>query len=256
METFSTEKSIISLGPWLETPTGNYVRNWEHARLDELTVDIFGFNATQLGLPQIQALRASRMPHTWLTDTNVPSTDSNNEARRIVVVQDFEELPYASASIDLIVLPHVLEFATEPHQVLREVERVLIPEGQLIICGFNPYSFWGARQMLGRLSESYFLPQEGEFISLPRMRDWLKLLNMEVSNGYFGCYAPPCESEKWLNRFSFMENIGERWWPYLGAVYVVQAIKRVKGMHLIGPALKRQKAGAPQGVPATNKIHR
>ncbi len=232
------------------------MRNWEHARLDELTVDIFGFNATQLGLPQIQALRASRMPHTWLTDTNVPSTDSNNEARRIVVVQDFEELPYASASIDLIVLPHVLEFATEPHQVLREVERVLIPEGQLIICGFNPYSFWGARQMLGRLSESYFLPQEGEFISLPRMRDWLKLLNMEVSNGYFGCYAPPCESEKWLNRFSFMENIGERWWPYLGAVYVVQAIKRVKGMHLIGPALKRQKAGAPQGVPATNKIHR
>lgn len=217
-------------------------------------MDIFGFNATQLGLPQIQALRASRMPHTWLTDTNIPSAD--NEARRIVVVQDFEELPYASASIDLIVLPHVLEFATEPHQVLREVERVLIPEGQLIICGFNPYSFWGARQMLGRLSESYFLPQEGEFISLPRMRDWLKLLNMEVSNGYFGCYAPPCESEKWLNRFSFMENIGERWWPYLGAVYVVQAIKRVKGMHLIGPALKRQKAGAPQGVPATNKIHR
>ncbi|MES2027211.1 MAG: methyltransferase domain-containing protein [Pseudomonadota bacterium] len=256
METFSTEKSIISLGPWLETPTGNYVRNWEHARLDELTVDIFGFNATQLGLPQIQALRANRMPHTWLTDTNIPSADNDNDARRIVVVQDFEELPYASASIDLIVLPHVLEFATEPHQVLREVERVLIPEGQLIICGFNPYSFWGARQMLGRLSESYFLPQEGEFISLPRMRDWLKLLNMEVSNGYFGCYAPPCESEKWLNRFSFMENIGERWWPYLGAVYVVQAIKRVKGMHLIGPALKKQKAGAPQGVPATNKIHR
>lgn len=232
------------------------MRNWEHARLDELTVDIFGFNATQLGLPQIQALRANRMPHTWLTDTNIPSADNDNDARRIVVVQDFEELPYASASIDLIVLPHVLEFATEPHQVLREVERVLIPEGQLIICGFNPYSFWGARQMLGRLSESYFLPQEGEFISLPRMRDWLKLLNMEVSNGYFGCYAPPCESEKWLNRFSFMENIGERWWPYLGAVYVVQAIKRVKGMHLIGPALKKQKAGAPQGVPATNKIHR
>ncbi len=219
-------------------------------------MDIFGFNATQLGLPQIQALRANRMPHTWLTDTNIPSADNDNDARRIVVVQDFEELPYASASIDLIVLPHVLEFATEPHQVLREVERVLIPEGQLIICGFNPYSFWGARQMLGRLSESYFLPQEGEFISLPRMRDWLKLLNMEVSNGYFGCYAPPCESEKWLNRFSFMENIGERWWPYLGAVYVVQAIKRVKGMHLIGPALKKQKAGAPQGVPATNKIHR
>lgn len=256
METFSTEKSIISLGPWLETPPGNYVRAWEHARLDALTVDIFGFNATQMGLPQIQALRANRMPHTWLTDTHIPAADHDNELNPLVVVQEFEELPFASASIDLIVLPHVLEFAKEPHQVLREVERVLIPEGQLIICGFNPFSLWGARQMLGRLSDAYFLPQEGEFISLPRLKDWLKLLNMEVSGGHFGCYAPPFETEKWLNRFSFMENAGDRWWPYLGAVYVVQAIKRVKGMHLIGPAWKAQKAGAPQGVPATNKIHR
>ena len=79
---------------------------------------------------------------------------------------------------------------------------------------------------------------------------------MEVSGGYFGCYAPPCETQKWLDRFNFLENIGERWWPYLGAVYVVQAVKRVRGMHLIGPAWKTQKATAPQAVPATNKIHK
>ncbi len=256
MDNSSSEKSIISLGPWLESPAGNYVRNWEQACLEELTADIFGFNATQIGLPQIQALRGSRMPHTWLTDTHIPAAGYDNETKPLVVVQEFEELPYASASIDLIVLPHVLEFAAEPHQVLREVERVLIPEGQVIICGFNPYSLWGSRQMLGRLSDAYFLPQEGAFISLPRMKDWLKLLNMEVGNGCFGGYAPPFESEKWLNRFSFMEEAGERWWPVLGAVYIVQAIKRVKGMRLIGPAWKAQKAAAPQGVPATNKIHR
>lgn len=255
MEKSSSEKSIISLGPWLETPAGNYARNWEHARLDELTVDIFGFNATQIGLPQIQALRASRMPHTWLTDTHIPASGYDNETRPLVVVQDFEDLPFASSSIDLIVLPHVLEFAKEPHQVLREVERVLIPEGQVIISGFNPYSLWGARQMAGRLSESYFLPEEGEFISLPRVKDWLKLLNMEVSGGQLGCYAPPCDTEKWLKRFTFMENAGDQWWPYFGAVYVVQAIKRVKGMRLIGPAWKAQKAVAPQGVPVTNKLH-
>lgn len=253
MQTFSSEKPIISLGSWLGTAAGNYVRNWEHARLDELTVDIFGFNATQLGLPQIQALRASRMPHTWLTDTNPPAPAQASEERRVVVIEDFEDLPFASSSIDLIVLPHVLEFAKEPHQVLREVERVLIPEGQVIISGFNPYSLWGARQLAGRLTESYFLPEEGEFISPTRLKDWLKLLNMEVGDGHLGCYAPPCETEKWLHRFSFMENAGDKWWPFLGAVYVVQAIKRVKGMRLIGPAWKTQKATAPQGVPATNK---
>lgn len=256
MDNFSSEKSIISLGSWLESPAGNYVRNWEQACLEELTADIFGFNATQIGLPQIDALRGSRMPHTWLTDMQLPVPGYNNDLKPLVAIQEFEELPYASASIDLIVLPHVLEFAAEPHQVLREVERVLIPEGQLIICGFNPWSLWGSRQMLGRLSDAYFLPQNGEFIGLPRIRDWLKLLNMEVGSGCFGCYAPPCESEKWLNRFAFMENAGERWWPVLGAVYVVQAIKRVKGMRLIGPAWKTKKAKAPQGVPATNKIHR
>ena len=231
------------------------MRTWEQARLDVLTADIFGFNAIQIGLPQINALQANRMPHKWLSDTHLPfSTGSGNAVP--VAVHDFAELPFASQSLDLVVLPHVLEFAAEPHQVLREVERVLIPEGQVIICGFNSASLWGARQVAGRLTGAHFLPLDGEFISLPRLKDWLKLLNMEVNRGHFGCYAPPCATDKWLNRFSFMEKAGGRWWPYFGAVYIVQAIKRVKGMRLIGPVWSKQTAKAPQGVPATNKIHK
>lgn len=256
MQDPSSEKPIISLGPWLDTPAGNYVRAWQQARLDLLTADIFGFNAMQIGLPQINALQANRMPNKWLTDTHLPSGNDDGTRSPIVVVHDFAELPFASQSLDLVVLPHVLEFATEPHQVLREVERVLIPEGQVIICGFNPASLWGLRQVAGRLSGAHFLPQDGEFISLPRLKDWLKLLNMEVNRGHFGCYAPPCTTDKWLTRFSFMEKVGDRWWPYLGAVYMVQAIKRIRGMRLIGPAWGKKAANAPQGVPATNKIHK
>lgn len=253
MEQPLSEKRIIALGPWLETPVGSYVRNWQQQRLDMLTADIFGFNALQIGLPQIQALHANRMPNKWLTDTHLPPV---GDVSPIVVVHDFAELPFASQSLDLVVLPHVLEFAEEPHQVLREVERVLIPEGQVIICGFNPASLWGLRQVAGRLTGAHFLPQNSEFISLPRLKDWLKLLNMEVNRGHFGCYAPPCMTEKWLNRFSFMEQAGDRWWPYLGAVYIVQAIKRVRGMRLIGPAWTKKAATAPHGVPATNRIHK
>jgi SAM-dependent methyltransferase len=256
MENRSPEKAIIALGPWLDTPVGSYVRSWEQARLDMLTADIFGFNAMQIGLPQIHALQANRMPNKWLTDTHLPSSDHQGQVSPIVVVHDFAELPFASQSLDLVVLPHVLEFTEEPHQVLREVERVLIPEGQVIVCGFNPASLWGLRQMSGRLSGAHFLPQNGEFISLPRLKDWLKLLSMEVNRGHFGCYAPPCMTDKWLNRFAFMEKAGDRWWPYLGAVYIVQAIKRVRGMRLIGPAWSRKPAKAPQGVPVTNKIHK
>lgn len=247
-----SEKSIITLDPWLDTPAGNYVREWEQACLDALTVDIFGFNAVQIGLPQLKGLQANRMPNKWLTDTRVPA----GREVATVLVHDTSDMPFATQSLDLVILPHVIEFSEEPHQVLREVDRILIPEGQLIICGFNPASLWGMRQMCGRLTGNHFLPQDGEFISVPRMRDWLKLLNMEVSRGHFGCYAPPCRSDKWRQRFTFMENTGDRWWPYLGAVYIVQAIKRVKGMRLIGPAWNAKKAKVPQGVPVTNKVHK
>lgn len=253
MDQSTTEKPIIALAPWLHSPAGRYVLAWEKTRLNELTSDIFGFNALQIGLPQINALEANRMPNKWLTDTHLPHRE---DATPIAMVHDFADLPFASHSLDLVVLPHVLEFAAEPHQVLREVERVLIPEGQVIICGFNPASLWGARQGAGRLTGTHFLPQGGEFISVPRIKDWLKLLNMEVNRGHFGCYAPPCATDKWLDRFAFMEQAGDRWWPYLGAVYMVQAIKRIKGMRLIGPAWSSRTASVARGVPVTNRVRK
>lgn len=259
MDFSSTKKPIIALGLWLKTAPGAYVQAWEQGRLDALTADIFGFNAVQIGMPQLDALQANRMPNRWVSGTHVPfgaqSIDATSGATRIVVTHDVTELPFASQSLDLVVLPHVLEFAREPHQVLREIERVLIPEGQIIICGFNPASLWGLRQIAGRLSGQHFLPLDGEFIHLPRLKDWLKLLNMEVNRGHFGCYAPPCMTDKWLHRFDFMERAGDRWWPYFGAVYIVQAIKRVHGMRLIGPAWSRQAVTARHAVPAANSVH-
>lgn len=248
-----SDKSIISLAPWFDTPAGAYARAWEQARLDELTADIFGYNAVQLGLPEIDALAANRMPNRWVTDAAIPAA-SSVAARPVVVVHDFAELPFATQSLDLVVLPHVLEFAAEPHQVLREVERVLIPEGQVIICGFNPVSMWGLRQAAGRMTGAHFLPLHGEFISVPRLKDWLKLLSMEINRGHFGCYAPPCATEQWLRRFAFLEKAGNRWWPYFGALYIVQAIKRVKGMRLVGPAWQRKRATVPGAVPVANRM--
>lgn len=250
------EKTIIDLGNWLEQPAGRYIRDWEQNLLDTLTVDIFGYNAIQIGLPQINALAASRMPNRWLTNTRIPDSNRHNTSHPVVVIHDFAELPFDSHSIDLVVLPHVLEFAAEPHQILREVERILIPEGRVIICGFNRASLWGARQALGRVSGSYILPREGEFISLPRLKDWLKLLNMEVGGSDFGCYVPPFTTDKWLRRFLLMEKAGSRWWPYLGAVYMLQAVKRVKGMHLIGPAWKQKRVARGHAVPVANRVNK
>jgi len=272
MDKAGSEQSIIALEGWLQTPAGVYLRAWEQTCLDNLTADIFGFNAVQIGMPQIDALAANRMPYKWLADRKVrppvapvapPVASAHGgpviaaapaaSPRPIALTLDYTELPFASQSMDLVVLPHVLEFSTDPHQVLREVERVLIPEGQVIICGFNPASLWGARHVMRRVGGTSFLPRTEELITMPRMKDWLKLLNLSASQSHFGCYAPACRTEKWLNRYAFMDNAGPRWWPFFGGVYIVQAIKRVKGMHLIGPAWTKKSATAQVVVPATNK---
>jgi len=174
-------------------------------------------------------------------------------ARSVVRVAHFEELPFDSQSIDLIVLPHVLEFAQDPHQVLREVERVLRPEGRLTLSGFNPVSLWGARQILLRGVARPFLPRQGHFIGAPRMRDWLKLLSFEIDGARYGCYRPPCRTPLWLERTRFLESAGDRWWPICGAVYTLSAVKRVRGMRLIGPAWKRQAARGAVAVAAPQR---
>jgi SAM-dependent methyltransferase len=169
---------------------------------------------------------------------------------------EFEALPFPNASIDLIVLPHALELARDAHHALREVERVLVPEGRVVITGFNPASLWGMRQRAGRLrqgmglgrGESLYLPRAGDFIGYWRLRDWLRLLGFEVEVGRFGCWRPPVRSAVWLDRFAWLDGIGDRWWPVLGSVYVVVAVKRVRGMRLVGRV--RSERRKPQAAPA------
>jgi SAM-dependent methyltransferase len=245
----SHRESIIALSEWLETAPGRYVLGWEQREFDALVADLFGFNAVQLGLTELDALRNNRMPFVFIASEppadaeRVVVADGGVDAgRRCVKVHiRLEELPFATQSIDLVVLPHALEFAEDPHHVLREVERVLMPEGHVVISGFNPISLWGLRQVVGRSFDSPFLPREGQFLALPRLKDWLRLLGFEVHRGHFGCYRPPFNADRWQARFGFMERFGDRWWSYGGAIYIVHAVKRVKGMRLIGPAWKEKK---------------
>ena len=254
--------SIIALSEWLKTAPGRYVLAWEQAQFDALVADIFGFNAVQIGLLELHALKANRMPFVFAAgERRFDSMSARNAAshQSVLVPQvlmRLDELPFAAQSIDLVVLPHGLEFADDPHRVLREVERVLIPEGQVVITGFNPASLWGARQFAGRTLGAPFLPRAGQLLTLSRLKDWLKLLGFEVHRGRYGCYRPPFRAETWLQRFGFMEFAGERWWPICGAVYMVSAIKRVHGMRLIGPAWKDRKIAAPALAPSANRAHR
>jgi SAM-dependent methyltransferase len=213
--------------------------------------DVFGFHAVQIGLPQINALTENRMPlHALLIHSNDRQKHCD-EYHWHPIEGNANELPFASESIDLLVLPHVLEFAADPHQILREVERVLRPEGRLIISGFNPASLWGMRQYLSRLIGSPYLPRDGQFISLLRIKDWLQLLNFSLDRGHLGCCKLPLSSESGMARMDFMEPAGNRWWPIFGAVFLVSAIKRQPGIRMIGQAQSLRIPALAQLSPAT-----
>jgi SAM-dependent methyltransferase len=207
---------------WFETDLGRYMLTREQDWFDAVCADLFGFNAVQVGACEVDFLRANRMPHRLCASPQAGALHCLPE-----------HLPLASQSLDLVALPHVLEFSSHPHQALREAERVLRPEGRLLISGFNPLSLWGLYRVIKRGETPW--PWNGRFIHLKRLKDWLALLGFEVIGGRMACYAPPINRAAWLDRFDFLEKAGDRWWALGGGVYLIHAVKRVHGMRLITP---------------------
>jgi SAM-dependent methyltransferase len=272
-----TDRAIIDWPAWTDSPPGRYVLDWEQTQLDRVVSDVFGYHALQLGLPQLDALRENRMPcrglvldaasgasapYTYPRGLHHAGSGLGNRARhgaptglpapagRSAVWCDLLDLPFEAQSVDLIVMPHTLEFTSDPHRLLREAERVLMPEGQLIILGFNSLSLWGARQSVGKMTGRPFVPAAVDLIAFTRLKDWIKLLGFDLERGRFGCYRPPLSSDQWLARYGFMEAAGDRWWPIFGATYMIKAIKRVPGMRLVGPLKMKKPVLAPGLAPA------
>ena len=243
---------IIGLQDWFESPAGTYLLAWEQQQFDLAVVDIFGYHALQLGLPILDALAVNRMPHRWLATPHIVS------APRATLWADYAALPFPEASLDLVVLPHALDSHPDPHAALREVARVLVPGGRVVISGFNPVSLWGLRQGSEQLCRRFnigtaLLPQALDFIGSRRLRDWLRLLDFEIETGGYGCYRPLLGSEKWLHRWRWMDRAGARWWPFFGAAYFLVAVKRVRGVHLLEPAWKKAGNKSAATVPLARR---
>ena len=167
---------------WLKTPLGISLLEWEASHLDLAVANCFGYHALQLGLPELDGLRSNRMPHRWTMPHDL--------------VCDFRALPFPEDCIDLVVLPHILEFNPDPQQILREIERVLIHEGRVIIFGLSPFSLHYPQ-----------LPDVRKFIPYWRLKNDLNQLGLEV------------------------ESI--HWQSLLGIAYCMVAVKHIRGMHLI-----------------------
>lgn len=223
----------------MEKAFSHYLLAWEQQRCDEAVSDIFGYHSLQLGMPALQGLRCSRMPQRWLAalqpdlealEVPAPVTEPAWMSA-IDLACHPEALPFADNSLDLLVLPHTLERCEQPHTALREAVRTLMPEGRLLIFGFNPCSLWGLQHALERPRVKF--PNATTGIIYWRLRDWLQVLALEIVAADFGCHAPAVDSSLWLQRWRWLDSVGQRVWPMLAGAYCILAIKKVHGVRLI-----------------------
>ncbi len=216
----------ISPQEWFKSPLGQYLLNLEYGYINPVVMDTFGFYAIQMGNFDIDFLDHSRIPNKFSLNSNHADLMASNEA-----------LPFEEASVDLIIAPHILEQMAEPYELLKEIHRVLMPEGRLIISGFNPMSLWGIKRLL---SFDIDYPWNTKFIPLSKIKEWLPIIGLEMVEGKMGCYVPPIQQSSWLKKLHTMEKLGDRWWPMLGGFYFLVIQKRVHGMTPIRPLWKKK----------------
>lgn len=210
---------------WLRHPVGARVLRAERERLDAILPRLFGFHLLQVGGWGRHAVLcgAARTQRHFVVDADGPGAD---------VIADPEYWPITGDSVDVVVLPHTLEFVAEPHRVLREAERVLVGEGHLVVLGFDPWSAWGLWKALLRRRG---IPWSGRFIGEARLRDWVALLGFELLEVHRHAYAPPMRIGRVADWF---ERAGRAGWPVPAGAYVLLARKRVYGMTPLVPDWK------------------
>ena len=229
-----------ALDNWFEGPLGVRVLR-EEAALATLALDtVFGFELLQVGAwgPARHLLSGARTQHTTLL---APELSAG-----VTLCAPLDTLPFRSDSIDAILLPHTLELVEDPYAVLREAERVLTGEGCLMICGFNPFSGWGARRLFGRyIGRPAFPPHTQRMLSERRLRDWVALLGFDVDSvhGYLG----------FLPMKGGLSEVHPRRALTAGA-YLLKARKRVPTLTLIRPRRRARQRVLVGAAEPTNKV--
>ncbi|HSW69821.1 MAG TPA: methyltransferase domain-containing protein [Gammaproteobacteria bacterium] len=206
---------------WLSQALGRHVLEAEKNFLIKSLAAYYGKHAVLVGVPeQNELLKASVTAH------QVMLTPLTDKTRNIKTIEgDFDELPLASGSVDLVMLPHSLEYTDNPRQLLAEACRIVKPEGHIIIAGFNPLSFWGLKKTLTRNKKS---PWNNNFIQSATVKKWLNLADFELVKHDFIWHKPPsCGPSLFLKLF---DGIGRVFLRPTGGIYILIAKAKITSL--------------------------
>ena len=173
-----------------------------------------------------------------------------NQFENCDIVAEIDDLPLQEHSVDVCVLAHALEFSLDPHHVVREANRVLIPNGYLVITGFNPFSLAGVNKFIPYRRKQ--TPWNGRLFSPMRVKDWLHLMGFEIQldrrvlhSSLSGQMNSGLFSEYW-------RKLADRYFPSLGSVYIIVAKKRVLPLTPIKAKWQLRPRFEPVKVPTMN----
>ena len=209
------------LEAWLAGPLGSLLLEQERAVVATTLECAFGLHCVQLGVwgPPDTFLACAR--------TRRASLVAGSMVEGAALVSEPAALALQSDSVDVMLLPHTLEFAPDPHEVLREAARTLAGEGELVALGFEPLGTWSLRSAFTR---GGFPPGIARRISAARLADWLKLVGFEVGAPERYLYVPPVRGMRTARTRAHFERLGRRAFPRLSGAYLLHARKRVHSM--------------------------
>lgn len=205
---------------WLNSALGQVLLAQETRLLEEALDGLFGVECLQLGVwgePRTFLRFARTQRSTCLAS---PPTVADGELPS--AYGRMHRLPIASDSIDVLILPHTLDFSDRPHEVLREVHRVLRSDGHLIVLGFKPGGLWGLRRLIPGAG---LPPNTAHLMNDRRLSDWLKLLDLTIHGLTRYFFKWPITGTE-VSPPGAWEQRGRRWWPELAACYMLTAQKR------------------------------
>jgi SAM-dependent methyltransferase len=231
---------------WFNSGSGKALIFDEVAALKTLVPDQFYRVGLQFGLNEQTLMSSMNVEQAIYCDSGFSQGLSPNSN----VLALPEALPLADSSVDLALMLHTLDYCEDPHRVLREVSQALSPEGVLVLTGFHPYSLWGAKRRLSKKQS----PFDARFISRNVIQDRLELLGFRPLTGCMVNYLLPQMNTQWRSRLEWMNKMGDRWWPTLGAVYVLVVQKKIYSGLGVRNTKKQGKRWFPELKPVQAKV--
>lgn len=228
------EKSAKSLRRWFESPLGQILLSQQQPLISSL-VDEYSAETQLLVTPSGAALLdngedvGSGLPQLQVQlCAGIRNFKACSESKYSPLVADLDAIPLHDNSVDFILLHHTLEFSENPHQVLREVARVLSPGGNLVIVGFNRWSLLGLRRWISQLT-GVTAPWAHHPLSTGRLVDWMYLMSCEPMSIARGFYGLPLQYRRGMKYFSRLDDYLMRSTAPGGAFYMLHATKLLFG---------------------------